>query len=275
MTTSSTYREFLSEYGSENWTKSETLRKLVVRQAIREARRLGCPRIEIVDVRRNVVLTIAGKVRTPAPASARMPAFEHDGGRAAAGFKGRASGDCVTRAIAIATGKPYREVYDALNDLAKMERPRGKTKRSSSERGVHRVTYERYLFGLGFKWVPIMKVGSGCTVHLRADELPKTGRLVLSLSRHLAAVVDGALYDVDDCSRGGTRCVYGYYLAPEHMRLKRCPRCAVLPRLEAIQAGCEDCGGCGEVPNDPADLLCTCSTNPAVCPVDEPDREAA
>jgi len=28
---------------------------------------------------------------------------KHDGGRAAAGFKGK-SGDCVTRAIAIATG---------------------------------------------------------------------------------------------------------------------------------------------------------------------------
>ena len=41
-----------------------------------------------------------------------------DGGRAAAGFKGT-TGDCVTRAIAIATGKPYREVYDALNELAK------------------------------------------------------------------------------------------------------------------------------------------------------------
>ena len=42
------------------------------------------------------------------------PAWAYDdGGRAAAGFKGEA-GDCVTRAIAIATGRPYREVYDAL-----------------------------------------------------------------------------------------------------------------------------------------------------------------
>ena len=40
-----------------------------------------------------------------------------DGGRAAAGFKGK-TGDCVTRAIAIATGRPYREVYDRLNEIA-------------------------------------------------------------------------------------------------------------------------------------------------------------
>ena len=41
-----------------------------------------------------------------------------DGGRATAGYKGDA-GDCVTRAIAIATEIPYQEVYDGLNALAK------------------------------------------------------------------------------------------------------------------------------------------------------------
>ena len=45
----------------------------------------------------------------------------HDGGRAAAGYKWL-TGDCVARSIAIATGKTYREVYDALNRLAMMER---------------------------------------------------------------------------------------------------------------------------------------------------------
>lgn len=29
----------------------------------------------------------------------------------------------------------------------------------------------------------------------------------------IAAVVDGVLHDTFDCSRGGTRCVYGYYAA--------------------------------------------------------------
>ena len=42
-----------------------------------------------------------------------MKVVINDGGRAAVGYKGQA-GDCVTRAIAIATGKPYQEVYDAL-----------------------------------------------------------------------------------------------------------------------------------------------------------------
>ena len=43
-----------------------------------------------------------------------------DGGRAAAGFRGDA-GDCVTRAIAIATRQGYLTVYNSLNALAKSE----------------------------------------------------------------------------------------------------------------------------------------------------------
>lgn len=137
----------------------------------------------------------------------------HDGGRAAAGFKGK-TGDCVTRAIAIATGIPYRKVYDDLNELAKLERPRNGKKRSSSREGVFRRTYQRYLESLGWEWVPTMKIGSGCQVHMRAEELP-SGRIIVRVSKHLAAVIDGVLYDTHDCSRGGTRCVYGYFRPKE------------------------------------------------------------
>jgi len=38
-----------------------------------------------------------------------MDFIYNDGGRVAAGYKGRA-GDCVVRAIAIATQRPYQEV---------------------------------------------------------------------------------------------------------------------------------------------------------------------
>ena len=70
--------------------------------------------------------------------------------------------------------------------------------------------YEPWLLGRGFEWTPTMSIGSGCTVHLADGELPD-GRLVVSLSRHLAAVVDGTVRDTYDPSRDGTRCVYGYY----------------------------------------------------------------
>jgi hypothetical protein len=137
----------------------------------------------------------------------------HDGGRAAAGYKGDTR-DCVTRSIAIATGKPYQEVYDALNRLAKTERRSSrKRKRSNSRAGVFRKTYQHYLESLGWRWTSTMSIGSGCQIHLKASELPR-GPLLVRVSRHLAAVIDGVLYDTHDCSRGGTRCVYGYFSQP-------------------------------------------------------------
>lgn len=140
----------------------------------------------------------------------------HDGGRALAGFKGDA-GDCVARAIAIGTRIPYRQVYDELNALAQRER-KGKRKRgrSSAREGVYKPTYTRYLKALGWRWTPTMAIGQGCTVHLKADELPG-GRLIVSLSRHLSTVIDGVIYDTHDPSRGGTRCVYGYFQPPNGM----------------------------------------------------------
>lgn len=134
-----------------------------------------------------------------------------DGGRAAAGYKGT-TGDCAARAIAIATGKTYQEVYDALNALGDKERT-GKRKRgtSNARTGVYRSAMKRYMAGLAWKWTPTMAIGSGCKVHMRSDELPAKGRIIVSLSKHYAAVIDGVLHDNHDCTRDGTRCVYGYW----------------------------------------------------------------
>jgi hypothetical protein len=60
----------------------------------------------------------------------------------------------------------------------------------------------------GFVWTPTMGIGTGCTVHLRAGELP-LGRLVVSISRHYTAVIDGVVWDTIDPCGGGMRCVYG------------------------------------------------------------------
>ncbi len=138
----------------------------------------------------------------------------NDGGRKAAGYKGEA-GDCVARAVAIATGKPYKEVYLDLNRLGRQEHHIPYRRRRSSARdGVHKPTIRRYMEQIGWTWVPTMQIGSGCKVHLRADELPK-GRLVVSVSRHSVAVIDGVIHDTYDCSRDGQRCVYGYFYKAE------------------------------------------------------------
>lgn len=150
-----------------------------------------------------------------------MQFIYNDGGRSDAGFKGK-TGDCVCRSIAIATGKPYQEVYDALNELAKSERTgRRKRKKSSAREGVYRHTYDRYLESLGWRFTPTMLIGSGCKIHLHDGELPP-GRLIVRLSKHLTTVIDGVIHDTFDpqratiiCENGqqriARRCVYGYF----------------------------------------------------------------
>jgi hypothetical protein len=129
--------------------------------------------------------------------------FVHnDGGRAAAGFVGEA-GDCVTRAIAIISERPYKEVHDSLTEWQGWDADGGGNV-------LGHFTHKKFILSLGFIWVPLMHVGSGCKVHLSADELPM-GRIIVRVSHHLTAVIDRVLYDNHDCSRDGTRCVYGYY----------------------------------------------------------------
>lgn len=141
----------------------------------------------------------------------------NDGGREAAGFKGAHAGDCVARSIAIVTGKPYRLIWDALAHGNACQR---RTKRSTKSTGKHtanngivtaRKWFADYMRDLGFQWVPTMHIGSGCKVHLRANELP-AGKLVVNVSRHLTAVINGVIHDTYNPDRNGLRCVYGYWL---------------------------------------------------------------
>jgi hypothetical protein len=150
--------------------------------------------------------------------TAALGFVRNDGGRMAAGFQGEA-GDCVVRAIAIAAERPYLEVYEALRNanahyaegrtsrLAKQIAVRGSTPRN----GNHRAVFHDYILSLGFEWVPTMSVGQGCQVHLRQHEIP-TGRVIVRVSKHLSAVIDGVIHDTHNPARGGRRCVYGYYI---------------------------------------------------------------
>ena len=140
-----------------------------------------------------------------------------DGGRANAGYKGMA-GDCVVRSIAIAANLSYKKVYEDLYQANEIFRTTSKTKlarslnqkNDSPRTGTHRVVLKKYLLQLGWKWTPTMFVGQGCKVHLKKDELPN-GTLIVSCSKHITVLKDGVLHDTYDCSRNGTRCVYGYW----------------------------------------------------------------
>ena len=140
-----------------------------------------------------------------------------DGGRTAAGYKGQA-GDCVVRSISIVTSMPYQKVYNDLFKANEEFRNTSRTKLAKSLKqkndsprsGTHRVVLKKYLAQLGYKWTPTMFIGQGCKVHLKKEELP-SGTLLVSCSKHITVVKDGVLHDTHDCSRKGTRCVYGYW----------------------------------------------------------------
>ncbi len=134
-----------------------------------------------------------------------------DGGRVAAGFKGE-TGDCATRAIAIALQIPYLDVYNELAKLSGQERPRKGHRPSHPRTGVNRKVYERFLADRGWRFIPTMGIGTGCKVHLRPAELPR-GHLIVRASKHVVAVVNGVIHDNHDSTRDGTRCVYGYWKA--------------------------------------------------------------
>ena len=136
-----------------------------------------------------------------------------DGGRSKY-FKAKDVGDCVVRAICNASGKDYKEVYDALNNLSRGERI-GKRKRkiSSSRNGVYKQVYRKYIEGvLGWEWVSCSGIGKGISVHLNENEMPSKGTYIVRVSRHLTCVKDGVLVDTYDCSRFGERGVYGYWV---------------------------------------------------------------
>ena len=133
--------------------------------------------------------------------------------------------DCVTRAIAIAAQLPYEQVWKEIAaGNAGQRKTRGSIRVSgveSADRGVMtgRKWFKDYMRGLGFSWTPTMAIGQGTTVHLAEGELPM-GRLVVMVSRHSCAVIDGVIRDVGDPSRDGTRCVYGYYWLPQRAALQ-------------------------------------------------------
>jgi len=137
----------------------------------------------------------------------------NDGGRAEAGYKG-VTGDCCCRAFAIASGRPYKEIYKLINEIGKKTAGRSGRRGSgisTARSGVYSDDAKTLASLLGARWVPTMKIGSGCKVHLDENELP-SGRIVCSVSKHFTAVIDGVLNDIYDCSRDGTRCVYGYWI---------------------------------------------------------------
>lgn len=129
-----------------------------------------------------------------------------DGGRANY-FKGE-TGDCVCRAISIASGRDYKEIYNLLKGIGENPRTGVYTKKAK---------FKRLMESLGFSWVSLATIGNNESHHLAVGELPK-GRLVCSCTKHDVAVVNGEVRDTWDSrynSWGEPRRVYGCWIYNE------------------------------------------------------------
>jgi hypothetical protein len=129
-----------------------------------------------------------------------------DGGRKAAGL-GKPRGDCVARAIAIASELPYRKVHGDLRALGAIfsQDPlyvRVRRGLDNPDNGVPEIIWKIYLNQLGWTWVPVEQ-------RLHFSELPG-GRLVVMVPRHAVAVIDRCVFDAYDSWRA-RRFVRGYW----------------------------------------------------------------
>lgn len=148
----------------------------------------------------------------------RCEFVEDDGGREAAGYGGDA-GDCVARSIAIATKKPYGEVFEALKaEHAKYVKrhPRSYEAKSYEAKSVgwHREpihhgcgekVYTPYLKSIGWQYTRFTE-----RTYLRVGALPM-GRLIVDVNQHFTALIDGVIHDTHDAGQQGRLSIMGYW----------------------------------------------------------------
>lgn len=132
--------------------------------------------------------------------------IENDGGREAAGYKGT-TGDCMARAAAIVTGHSYQSVYDSVAEfmashgLAKSANAYLHTRRQQAKNGNgKRVKNGKqlqfdWLIQYGFEKIKLPQRGERPTF---TEAWHDYGDCVITTTKHIAALRDGALQDLWD-----------------------------------------------------------------------------
>jgi len=128
----------------------------------------------------------------------------NDGGRSKY-FKGE-TGDCVTRAIAIATNEDYMTIYDQFFIRNKLYSETKKTKiakqmksRSnglSPRNGIYKEIYHKYLLDNGWKYISLVKFGS--KERTKLDQLTHLDNIIVCIPRHIMCMKKGVVNDIGD-----------------------------------------------------------------------------
>lgn len=116
--------------------------------------------------------------------------------------QGKRVGDCVKRAITIASGKDYNEVKRELNHY---KRKTGAEVFNEWHKNVEPYIKET-LGGVKMSF-PAVKGEARMNGKMFCVKYPK-GTYILQMARHLVCCIDGCLYDTWDCY---DKCVYTAY----------------------------------------------------------------
>lgn len=112
--------------------------------------------------------------------------------------KGLSVGDCVKRAIALASDTDYMETQRALNRYKKVSHSVEFNERKNIYGYLENVLHAKRMSFPAETGKPRMN-GE------RFAKMYPTGRYVLNMAGHITACVDGIIYDTWDCSE---KCVY-------------------------------------------------------------------
>jgi hypothetical protein len=91
--------------------------------------------------------------------------------------------DCAVRAVTITTGLPYPVVHKAFMQAGRKAR-----------KGTPRRITQRVVDALGYDMTPI-KITAKTAITAERDRQLQDGRVLLGMTRHLAAMIDGKLID--------------------------------------------------------------------------------
>lgn len=122
----------------------------------------------------------------------------NDGGRSAF-FDTPGNNDCVTRALAIATGLTYLEVWDGVTATG-TRNPSGRVRTQCAE-------FTAFAKSLGLQFVSTMRV-------LKEIKFPP--RAVACINGHYVAIVDGVMHDTYNPSPAGNKHCFGYWTPKEN-----------------------------------------------------------
>jgi hypothetical protein len=122
----------------------------------------------------------------------------NDGGRVAFGSKNK--NDCAVRAMSVACGVGYAGSRKLIQKACR----EGLAGNGTLSGGVYREDFEAALKPLGWVW---KKAPEFTGRKAKTSDMPE-GWVIVRMAKHIAAVKDGQLQDVADCTH---KMVYGYW----------------------------------------------------------------